>query len=85
MPSWEVFEEQDQAYQDQVVPPNLKTRLAVEAGSTLGWERWTGDRNAVLGLDRFGASAPGGMVFKQLGLTAEAVADKALELLGKNG
>ncbi len=85
MPSWEVFAEQDQAYRDQVIPPDLKPRLAIEAGSTLGWERWTGDKGAVLGLDRFGASAPGAQVFEKLGLTVEAVANKALDLLNGNG
>ena len=85
VPSWEVFEEQDQAYRDQVIPPDLKPRLAIEAGSTLGWERWTGDKGAVLGLDRFGASAPGGRIFEELGLTVEAVANKALDLLNGNG
>ena len=85
MPCWEIFAEQDQAYRDSVIPPAVKARLAVEAGTTLGWERWVGDQGAVLGLDRYGASAPGPRVFQELGLTAQAVVAKALELVGKNG
>ncbi len=85
MPCWEIFAEQDQEYKDSVIPPAIKTRLAVEAGATLGWERWVGDQGAVLGLDRYGASAPGAEVFRELGLTAGAVAAKALEMVGRNG
>src|SRR5262249_18435610 len=59
MPCWELFEEQDVAYRDQVLPPSLTARLAVEAGVSLGWHRWVGPRGALLTLDRFGASAPG--------------------------
>ncbi len=85
MPCWEIFLEQEQAYQEEVLPPEIKTRLAVEAGVTLGWERWVGDQGAILGLDRFGASAPGAEVFEEVGLTVEAVVSKTLELLGGNG
>ena len=77
MPCWELFQAQDQAYKDKVLPPQVKARLAIEAGTTLGWERWVGEREAVIGIDRFGASAPGGVIFEKLGITAEAVVEAA--------
>ena len=81
MPSWEIFSEQDKAYQDSVIPPAVKARLSVEAGSTLGWERYVGDAGCSIGIDRFGASAPGGLVLEKLGLNLENVLAKALECL----
>lgn len=81
MPSWSLFQEQDAAYRDAVLPPAVTARLAVEAGVSLGWERWVGDRGAVLGIDRFGASAPGGTVLKELGFSAGAVVARAQALL----
>lgn len=80
-PSWELFADQDAAYRDTVLPPNLTKRLAVEAGVTLGWERWTGTAGKVLGIDRFGASAPGKIIFENLGFTAEAVVQMALDMV----
>lgn len=77
MPSWELFRQQPQTYRDEVLPPGLP-RLAVEAASPLGWREWA---DATVTLDRFGASAPGNVVFEKLGFTAEAVASKARELL----
>ncbi len=58
MPCWELFERQDQAYRDAVLPPAVKARVSIEAGATLGWSRWVGDRGVALGIDHFGASAP---------------------------
>jgi len=81
MPSWELFREQDQAYRDAVLPPQVKARLAVEAGATLGWERWVGDRGDIIGVDRFGASAPGGKVLAEYGLNKENVVARAKALL----
>jgi len=81
MPSWELFKEQDQAYRDSVLPPGVKARLAVEAGSTLGWERWVGDNGDVIGVDRFGASAPGGKVLSEYGLNKDNLVARALALL----
>lgn len=81
MPSWEVFAEQDQAYRQGVLPPAVKARLAIEAGASLGWERWVGDGGAVIGVDRFGASAPGGRVMKEYGFDVDNVVARALELL----
>ena len=80
MPSWEVFELQPRAYREEVLPPGVP-RLAVEAGTTMGWHRWVGDSGVVVGLDRFGASAPGKVVAAKLGFTAAAVADRALALV----
>jgi transketolase len=75
LPCVERFEAQDQAYRDGVLPPAVRKRVTVEAGVSLGWERWAGDEGAVLGLDRFGASAPAGTIFATFGFTADSVAD----------
>jgi len=77
-PSWELFEKQDQAYQESVLPKNITTRLAVEAGATLGWERYA---KSVIGLDHYGASAPYKVIFEKFGFTVENVVAKAKELL----
>ena len=58
MPCWELFAEQPQDYRDEVLPPDVRARVSVEAGITHGWERWIGDRGVAIGVDRFGASAP---------------------------
>jgi transketolase len=81
MPCWELFEAQDQSYRDEVLPPSVPARLSVEPGVTLGWERWVGDRGASLGIERFGASAPGTRVLEELGFTPEKIAAAALALL----
>ena len=81
MPCWETFAAQPQAYRDQILPPAVRRRLAVEAGSTLGWERWTGSDGDILGLDRFGASAPYNDLAENLGLNAAAIAERARRLL----
>ena len=81
MPCWELFEEQPQDYRDEVLPPDVRARLSVEAGISLGWERWVGDAGASVAIDRFGASAPGDEVLARLGFTAENVATRAAALL----
>ena len=83
-PSWELFAQQDQAYRDQVMPPSIKNRLAVEAGVTIGWERWVGDRGRVIGIDQFSASAPGDVLMEKYGFTVSNVIDEALTLLKSN-
>lgn len=83
MPCWELFEEQDQAYRDEVLPPSLTARVAVEAGRTLGWERYVGTSGVAVGVDRFGASAPYQEIYQHYGITAERVAEEALRLLGE--
>jgi transketolase len=82
MPSWELFEQQPQAYKDEVLPPDVRARLAVEAGSPQGWHKYVGDRGDVVGLDHFGASAPAKVLFEQFGFTPEAVAERAAALVG---
>ncbi len=80
-PSWELFTKQDQAYRDSVLPPTVKQRLAVEAGTTLGWERWVGESGRVVGINRFGASAPAEEVMHEYGLSVANVIEQALSLL----
>ncbi len=77
-PSWELFEEQDEAYRESVLPKNVTARLAVEAGATLGWERYA---RSVIGLDHYGASAPYKVIFENFGFTVENVVAKAKELI----
>jgi transketolase len=77
-PSWELFEEQDEAYRDSVLPKHITARLAVEAGATLGWERYA---RSVLGLDHYGASAPYKVIFEKFGFTVENVVARAKELI----
>jgi len=76
-PSWELFEKQDEAYRESVLPKNIQKRLAVEAGSGIGWERYA---KSVIGIDRYGASAPAKVIFEKLGFTVENVVAKAKEL-----
>lgn len=75
MPSWELFEQQDQRYRDEVLPPAVTKRVSIEAGVTLGWERYVGDEGIAIGVDRFGASAPGATNMEKFGFTAENVVD----------
>ncbi len=77
LPCWEQFDAQDQAYRDSVLPPDVRKRVSVEVGVSLGWERWVGDEGAIIGLDHFGASAPAGTIFEHFGFTADRVADVA--------
>ena len=81
MPSWELFERTSQAYKDAVLPPKVTARVAVEAGISMGWERYVGSRGAVVGIDRFGASAPGETVMDKYGMKAAAIVSKTKELL----
>ncbi len=81
-PCWELFKLQSKEYRDQVLPPQIKTRLSVEAGVAMGWERWVGSDGRSLSVERYGASAPYETIFEQFGLTAENVLKNALELLG---
>jgi transketolase len=81
MPSWELFERQPQSYRDEVLPPEVTARLAIEAGVPQGWHRYVGDRGDVIGIERFGASAPYKVLWEKYGFTAENVATCALKLL----
>jgi transketolase len=79
----ELFEAQPTAYRDAVLPPSVTARLAVEPGATMSWWRWVGLEGDILGLDRFGASAPGTTVLKEFGFTADNIAARARALLGR--
>ncbi|HSL04447.1 MAG TPA: transketolase C-terminal domain-containing protein [Nitrospiraceae bacterium] len=81
MPSWELFEAQSREYRDSVLLPSVHARLAVEAGVSQGWHRYVGDHGSVIGVDRFGASAPGPVVMHEYGFTVENVCKQALVLL----
>jgi transketolase len=83
MPSWELFDVQSRETRDAVLPPSVTARLAVEAGIPQGWHRYVGDKGDVMGLDHFGASAPGGVVMREFGFTVENVCLRALALLHK--
>ncbi|RAL25743.1 transketolase [Thermoflavimicrobium daqui] len=83
MPCRELFDQQDQAYRESVLPSHLTARVAVEAAHPVGWERYVGDRGAIIGIDHFGASAPGGFVMKQFGFNVENVIAKVEEVLTK--
>jgi len=82
-PCWELFDEQDAAYRDSVLPPSIPLRLSVEAGITQGWDRYVGGQGRTIGINHFGASAPGKTVFEQFGFTVENVYQQARQLLGK--
>ena len=83
MPSWYLFAQQDQAYRDLVLPPKVRARVAVEAGSTFGWARWVGEDGAVVGIDHFGASAPAETLYERFGVTTENVVAAARASLKK--
>ena len=83
MPSWELFEQQDEAYRDRVLPAEVTARVVVEAGIRQGWERYLGAQGKFLGVERFGASAPAARVFEAFGLTVENVFGQAQALLRK--
>jgi transketolase len=83
IPSWELFDIQPKDYRDSVLLPSVKVRLAVEAGVSQGWHRYVGDHGDLIALDRFGASAPGSVVMRELGFTVENVVKKAQALLKK--
>jgi transketolase len=85
MPSWELFASQIAEYRQSVLPAEVTARLAVEAGRSIGWERWVGPTGEVLSVDRFGASAPGDVVMKEYGFSVDNVVARALRLLGRAG
>jgi transketolase len=83
MPSWELFDAQDEAYRHAVLPPAITARVSVEAGATLGWERYIGLTGTAIGMHSFGASGPYMEVYKKFGITAEAVEKAARGQLAK--
>ena len=84
MPGWDLFAAQDQSYQESILPKSVKKRVTVEAASPYGWERWAGDEGIIIGIDHYGASAPGGEIMKHFGFTSEHVTAAALDLLGRH-
>ena len=84
MPSWELFEQQDQAYRDSVLPPDVTARVSVEAGSVIGWDRYVGRTGAKIGMHSFGASAPIKDLMKKFGFTPEKVLAAAKEQIAKS-
>jgi transketolase len=81
MPSWELFEDQSLEYRESVLPPNVPAKLVVEAGSTQGWQKYAGDLGYIIGIDHFGASAPGPVLQREFGFTVEDICASALSLL----
>ena len=81
MPSWELFEAQPPSYRNEVLPPEVHARLAVEMGAVQGWQRYVGDRGDVLGVEHFGASAPASVLLQEFGFTADNVVQRARRVL----
>lgn len=81
LPSWELFDAQPQEYRDEILPPQVRARISIEAASPIGWEHYVGLDGVAIGISRFGASAPGKVIYEKLGLTAKRVVDEALHLL----
>jgi len=81
MPSWELFAAQEPGYRESVLPASIRARVSIEAGATLGWCRWIGEQGIAIGIDRFGASAPGGVNLERLGITAERAVRAVRDLL----
>jgi transketolase len=84
LPSWDVFSAQPKDWRDQVLPPGIRARVAVEAGTDFGWHRWVTDDGACVAINRFGASAPGDRLFQEFGFTASHVADAVRRVLGRS-
>ncbi|OEL33600.1 Transketolase, chloroplastic, partial [Dichanthelium oligosanthes] len=78
--SWELFEEQSEEYKESVLPESVIARISIEAGCTLGWQKYVGAKGKIIGIDRFGASAPGGKIFEEYGITVESVITAARSL-----
>jgi transketolase len=83
MPSWELFEKQDEAYKEKIFPEAIKKRLAVEAGSPLGWHKYVTDEGAIIAMTTFGESAPAEDLYRLFGFTVENVVANAMALLEK--
>lgn len=81
MPSWRLFMDQDKAYRDEILPPAITKRVSVEAGTTLGWERWIGSQGSSIGIDEFGSSAPWQVLYREYGITTEQVIEAVRELM----
>jgi len=84
MPSWELFKQQPDEYREFVLPSSVKARVAIEAGSPMGWRQWVGPHGAIIGLERYGASAPYKTIYEQLGFTTDNLVLRALESIDKS-
>jgi transketolase len=84
MPSWELFEQQERSYRDEVLPPNVRARVTVEAGAVIGWDRYAGPDGAIIGMHSFGDSAPGPAVMRKYGFVADRVLQAAKDQLAKH-
>ncbi len=84
LPSWELFDAQPAAYQEVVLPSSVKARVAVEAGIRLGWEHYVGHEGAIIGMDGFGASAPGSVLYEKFGITVQHVVETARKLISRS-
>lgn len=84
MPSWELFEQQDEDYRESVLPPDILRRVAVEEGSVIGWDRYAGSSGAVIGMHTFGSSAPIGDLLKKFGFTRDKVLTAAKAQIAKS-
>jgi transketolase len=84
-PCWELFEEQDQSYRDEVLPPDVKKRVSIEASAPMGWHRWVGDEGSIIGVETYGASAPAEIIFDKYGFTVDNVVQHGLAVMGKRG
>ncbi|MDM8529956.1 transketolase [Anaerolineales bacterium HSG25] len=84
MPSWELFEKQSDSYRNKVLPPNVKARIGIEAACSMGWRQWLGDQGSMIGLDRFGASAPVSKLYEQFGFTTDNIVLRALSVIDKS-
>jgi len=82
-PCWELFEAQSEGYKELVLPQRITKRLSIEAGSTMGWEKYVGSRGTCIGVNNFGASAPAEILYREYGLTADHILDEANSLLDK--
>ncbi|MCB0665338.1 MAG: transketolase [Saprospiraceae bacterium] len=81
MPSWELFENQDETYQDNVLPPAITNRVSIEAGAKMGWHKWVGNKGKVIGIDHFGASAPYKKIYEEFGITAKAIVENVRAMI----
>jgi len=81
MPSWELFEQQDEGYYQSVLPDEVLARVSIEAGTTLGWQKYVGLHGITIGVDRFGASAPYQRIYEEFGLTAKTIVEAVGELV----
>jgi transketolase len=84
MPSWELFEAQTSEYKNSVLPSSVKTKIAVEMGSSQGWHRYVGECGEIIGIDTFGSSAPAEVIMREYGFTVEHICSCATALLKKN-